>query len=465
MKTNRRRFLATLGATASATLLAPSVFDFKALAGTPFVRPDVSGLSSTDPIILGYQTAISNMQGLVATDVRSWTYQAAIHYTTSLMSNVAWDTCQHGTNLFWAWHRMYLYWWERIVRKYSGNSNWALPYWNWTANPKLPAVFQITAGTDLYTVNRNAHINNGTGALPATDVDYSTAFTELHYYDAQTSIEIVPHNQVHVDIGGWMSNVPTAAQDPIFYLHHANMDRLWDLWLAQGGGRSDPTNDTTWTGVTFTFFDENANTVKMTACDVLNAAAQLNYTYQGEPTQVVQTCDALPPWVFSQVVLLELPFPPAPIDGDPYMVPIDITQILQELETILANSMQQVYLVLDGVATETQPGVGWEVYVGLPAGVAPDPTSPFYVGKLALFAAGVRGSKGNHPFRPATPRFNITKALQAVVAPGGNSAPLSFFARGILVDGKQVTPKVRSTVTATELKFVVETHERRANGG
>ena len=60
MKTNRRRFLTTLGATASATLLAPSVFDFKLLAGTPFVRPDVSSLLATDPIIVGYQTAIAN---------------------------------------------------------------------------------------------------------------------------------------------------------------------------------------------------------------------------------------------------------------------------------------------------------------------------------------------------------------------------------------------------------------------
>lgn len=213
MKTNRRRFLAAAGATASATLLAPSLFDFKLLAGSPFVRPDVAGLSNTDPIILGYQTAFTNMNALLPSDVRSWTYQAAIHYTTSLASNVAWDSCQHGTHLFWAWHRMYLYWWERIVRKYSGDSSWVLPYWNWTANRTLPPMFQITT-SNLYTTHRDSHINNGTGSLPPADVDYSAGFAELNYYDAQSSVEILPHDQVHVDIGGWMASVPTAALGP-----------------------------------------------------------------------------------------------------------------------------------------------------------------------------------------------------------------------------------------------------------
>jgi tyrosinase len=468
MKTNRRRFLATIGATASATLLAPSVFDFKVLGTTPFVRPDVSSLSATDPIIVGYQTAIAAMQALSPNDVRSWSYQAAIHATTMMPNKTAWNTCQHGTHLFWAWHRMYLYWWERIVRMYSGDSTWALPYWNWTAHTHLPPMFRVTS-SNLYTANRDPNMNNGTGTLPATDVDYSAGFAEVNYYDAQGSVEMVPHNVIHVDVGGyphgspgWMTSVPTAAQDPIFYLHHANMDRLWDLWLAKGGGRSDPTSDTTWTGVTFTFFDETGTKVTMTPCEVLNAATQLNYSYAGEPAQVPQSCGGIPPWIFHILVLLEFPFPPNPIDGDPYMVPVDISNIVQELETILQSSAKQVYLVLDGVATDKSPGVSWEVYVGLPVGVAPDPKSPFYVGKLALFGEGVR-SDAHHTFKPATLRFNATKALRAVLAPGGSNASLTFIAKGILVNGQQVTPKVESTVTVTGGKFVVEHREKASN--
>jgi hypothetical protein len=459
MKSSRRHFLTTLGATASATLLAPSVFDFKLLAGTPFVRQDVGGLAATDPILVGYETAIAAMQALPATDPRSWSFQAAIHATNTMPANPAWNMCQHGTPLFWAWHRMYLYWWERIVRHYSGDANWALPYWKWTTETKLPAPFRVTT-SNLYTSNRDAAMNNGTGSLPASDVDYSVGFAELNYYTAQSEVEVTPHDAVHVDIGGWMADIPTAAQDPIFYLHHANMDRLWDLWLAQAGGRADPTSDATWTGVTFDFFDETGSTVSMTPCDVLNAASQLNYTYEGEPPQVKQTCDIIPPWIFRYLVLLEFPWPPTPIDGDPYMVPVDLSTVLQQLVAILQNPDQQVYLQLNGVTTKTQPGVTWEVYVGLPVGVAPGTALPSYVGKMALFGPGVR-SDAHGNFKAATLTFNATKALAAVVNPGGVSATVSFYARGILVDGKRVKPVVESTVNVTSAEFRVSTRSRK----
>ncbi len=57
-------------------------------------------------------------------------------------------------------------------------------------------------------------------------------------------LEHSPHDNVHGDIGGalnnvfnnrlaqgLMSNPCTAALDPIFWLHHANIDRLWEVWL------------------------------------------------------------------------------------------------------------------------------------------------------------------------------------------------------------------------------------------
>ena len=49
-------------------------------------------------------------------------------------------------------------------------------------------------------------------------------------------LESNPHNQVHVDVGGdspdgriWglMSDPGLAALDPIFYMHHSNIDRMW----------------------------------------------------------------------------------------------------------------------------------------------------------------------------------------------------------------------------------------------
>ena len=58
-------------------------------------------------------------------------------------------------------------------------------------------------------------------------------------------LESLPHNVIHSVIGGvapggnpndWrdlglMSLPITAALDPIFWLHHSNIDRLWNVWL------------------------------------------------------------------------------------------------------------------------------------------------------------------------------------------------------------------------------------------
>jgi tyrosinase len=48
-----------------------------------------------------------------------------------------------------------------------------------------------------------------------------------------TSLEGI-HDMVHVDVGGagHMGNVPVAAFDPIFWLHHCQVDRLFCLWQA-----------------------------------------------------------------------------------------------------------------------------------------------------------------------------------------------------------------------------------------
>ena len=39
------------------------------------------------------------------------------------------------------------------------------------------------------------------------------------------------HNAVHIFLGGHMRIVPSASNDPIFFLHHANIDRLFESWI------------------------------------------------------------------------------------------------------------------------------------------------------------------------------------------------------------------------------------------
>jgi tyrosinase len=59
-------------------------------------------------------------------------------------------------------------------------------------------------------------------------------------------IENIPHNRIHVRIGGdtgFMSDPSTAALDPIFWLHHANIDRMWEVWRNQGPQFRDPDDE------------------------------------------------------------------------------------------------------------------------------------------------------------------------------------------------------------------------------
>ena len=131
------------------------------------------------------------------------------------------------------------------------------PNWDWAPGSELqlPAPFRVTT-SPLYTPNRNLAINNGTGSLNPLAVSISSAFSNTNFLTTNLIIQN-PHGNVHFEVGGSMCCVPTAALDPIFYLHHANVDRQWNLWLAQGGGRTDPLWDATWKTRQYTFFDEN----------------------------------------------------------------------------------------------------------------------------------------------------------------------------------------------------------------
>jgi len=442
MAHSRRTFIkTTAAAVAGATLFDVS----ELLAGPPFVRLDVGGLTATSPTLVSYAKAVKAMQALPTSDPLSWAYQAAIHYTTLSGSHPAWNTCQHGTPYFWSWHRMYLYWFERIIRKMSGDPNFALPFWNYELPSEryLPVPFR-NSSSSLYTPNRGPGWNAGTSFLSSSAVATSGFMPIVPYFNAQSGCEGTPHGAVHVSIGGWMGSVPTAAQDPIFYLHHANIDRLWNAWLKQGGGRSNPLTDNAWKTTKFLFFDENKNQKWMTGCDVLRCADQLGYSYQGEGSQVNQYCLKLLPWWIYQIEYLqEIPIPkPGP---DPGPVEIDLAAIRERLTTIAKEANTDVTLELD-VEADRQPNVFWEVYLGLPKGTAPSSESPFYIGNIALFGHGIRGEH-EHGAGPAHFEFKLDTALgRGFAANKSSKLELQFVARG--AESKERTA-VRSDATLT----------------
>lgn len=105
------------------------------------------------------------------------------------------------------------------------------------------------------------------------------AFT--HHISSHGELEYIPHALVHSGISGAMGAPGTAGLDPVFWLHHANIDRLWQVWLNANPLHINPTA-LTWLTYPFTFHDSSRTPVTLTPAQVLDTRTLLSgYTYEG----------------------------------------------------------------------------------------------------------------------------------------------------------------------------------------
>uniref|UniRef100_A0A6N2NJ47 Tyrosinase copper-binding domain-containing protein n=1 Tax=Salix viminalis TaxID=40686 RepID=A0A6N2NJ47_SALVM len=107
------------------------------------------------------------------------------------------------------------------------------------------------------------------------------------------SLEDVPHSTVHIWTGDAdqpnrenMGVFYAAARDPIFFSHHGNIDRLWEVWKKLPGGKRKNFTDPDWLDTAFLFYDENANLVRVKIRDCLDTT-KLRYEFQ----------DVASPWI------------------------------------------------------------------------------------------------------------------------------------------------------------------------
>lgn len=98
--------------------------------------------------------------------------------------------------------------------------------------------------TDGPFVNYTAHVNaDGTGADDcitrnfdqtgfegAAQSNIDTCLATTTYEEAWNCYSGSLHAAGHEGIGGKMGNVVASPTDPMFFLHHANLDRLWWNW-------------------------------------------------------------------------------------------------------------------------------------------------------------------------------------------------------------------------------------------
>lgn len=210
-----------------------------------------------------------------------------------------WDQCQHGNWFFLPWHRGYLASFEQIVRdvvvQLGGPKDWALPYWNYNEGQQslhLPACFAAKTlpnnegPNPLYVEKRFGLLGDGNVVLDGSLIGLGCLDDPRYEGGSEGSppgfggtpktllrngvtggLESCPHNVVHTEVGGrdqvrtapdgsrytvrgLMSYPNTAALDPIFWLHHANIDRLWQVWLDSPEEHSNPDKSNWYNGPT-----------------------------------------------------------------------------------------------------------------------------------------------------------------------------------------------------------------------
>ncbi len=261
------------------------------------------GSNWADPI-LWYARGVKAMKARPIADATSWRFYAAIHglepelwqqlgylaageaMPAPTPTKTFWKQCQHGSWYFLPWHRGYLLAFESTVRaavvQLGGPADWSLPYWNYfkAGQNVLPPAFASADWPDgkgdnpLFVPQRygpnsdgNVFVDVEQVSLDAmNDPDFSgvasggspgfggvdTGFS--HGGQVHGALETQPHDWVHGLLGGsdpssqapgLMSDPDTAALDPIFWLHHGNIDRLWEVWRQNPPSDANPT-DANW---------------------------------------------------------------------------------------------------------------------------------------------------------------------------------------------------------------------------
>ena len=520
--TNRRTFLAAGGAAllTSSLLSTASTLSAQGTKAPPpapkaakWRRLSLAGTGSGSPakMLESYKKAIAAMLKLPPTDPRNWYRNALVHT----------PDCPHGNWWFLPWHRGYLGWFEQTCRKLSGDPSFALPFWDWTAEPKVPKSFwdgvldpsnklyldgynafqaafttpittfwnglssaqtaQLSARglntvADLLTNQNNdlflgamfpprANARGLTAAHP--DLDAATkvavslktvqeALSAKVFVDAKVPengfasfvasqhseetgkdvLESQPHDNVHGAVGGFMGDFLSPV-DPIFFMHHANIDRLWDVWTRKQGGLKLPTLPTgpelaPWQKETFLFYvDADGKPVSKNSAGDYATIGQFDYDYargSADPFLTKALLAAAAPMVTAQSL----------------KATVSSAEMVMGQGTAAQVSVPEAALrVTDGgqrlsarISVQLPPdarGARFHVLVNPPAGAVEVPLgSPHHAGTIRVFGKPHHGtSTFVVPLTEAVNALrergtlNPTEALRIVVVPDRGGAALS----------------------------------------
>ena len=225
-----------------------------------------------------YAKGVGAMKNLKAGDPTSWLFQWYTHFVNGSTTKAAeisriyptassdrtlaeevWDTCQahsagQDENNFLPWHRMFVLHFESIIRAVTHEDSFTLPYWNYSTTDSsthgvIPPEFRKPNDPlfkSLYVAIRNPSVNNGEPIDQGQPGDPLSldSLAECPYESVGSDPGFCAARQrlacaVHVLVGGPenMGEIPYAGNDPIFWMHHCNIDRLWASWSPAAGPR------------------------------------------------------------------------------------------------------------------------------------------------------------------------------------------------------------------------------------
>src|SRR6218665_3357065 len=289
-------------------------------ANTPEAKADLEAMN----------VAFKKMREMGCEKGLSWYYQGAIHnipntingknslcpeYQTSKDKLWAWSDCTHDKTVsaklhFLLWHRLYMWHVEKIVCELSGKKDFALPYWNYgsttTADNVMAEPIRDKSGS-LYIASRYGILNNGQPILQGQVNEIQRALNELKTNPSFTggagfsqNLEQAPHGFMHDLIGGeyakpaetyyneiyqlqnysgLMANVPSAGFDPVFWLHHSMIDRIWESWDVSIYGQRPTLQQLETNPWPYEFITPTGQRVSYTMKEVYDIVFNMDYKY------------------------------------------------------------------------------------------------------------------------------------------------------------------------------------------
>jgi hypothetical protein len=463
------------GAAIAGAIAAPGCLRLlvPATAGAPLTRYDAASPEGRAMLEI-YAVAVARMMSLPASDPLSWIFQWNLHAirndrshaaelaasgpgTDPALAAVLWDTCEahfnpRRTDFFLPWHRLFLWRTERIVRRLTGEARFTMPYWNYggPASRALPPEFRKPGDpfwAALYRADRNPGVNdgepidkNGEASIDLAAM-MSAAYRDTGTGDAGFSFNLdnAPHAAVHIDIGTrrrGMGAVAWSLNDPIFWLHHSSIDRIWASWNRTGGRNP---REPGFLAATFAFIDENGRLAR-SACANAMATASLGYGYDRYLERPPGSLPFSANPAFTEHAAARGSVPAIGPSAAPVSVALapgaaDFAAGLRD-----AQGAGRIFVLrFGGVRIARQPKVSYRIYLAPESGMPNTRDDPSHIGDINAFGVIPReGDVKPGPAPAAFPRaysFVVTEhirhllqagrlgaRLQVILAPTGNPA-------------------------------------------